>query len=363
KAIYLWLPFLIVIVPSLMASNFMDNSIINFSQDMSLQVKNSPEASNNLFEPVDCKFDLLCRMNPVNYFKNKTNQVYAAADTHDKIDQIKAFFVAHMTSYAEFLLLILNIIVYILIAKSILYVFSRVITSSTEEYPVTLIDSEISAAISPAVNTTGNKYVISSTDKNKYYFSRKFQPSGYPPKISFPQWNHSPIARLFNGSYQLNEIKSHNINASITFSTTGGREFVEWNLSDGEEIAFDYKDFVGMTSEVTLHTLISFRVTASVLGKVIFSCAKGPGKIILLCKGAPTISEGNPDLIFPVSRLIAYQVSSKFNAMSHLNHLDVLFSEIYLKPVSSNTIVIDSDEGLGGNSGLFRLAKELFKPF
>ena len=70
----------------------------------------------------------------------------------------------------------------------------------------------------------------------------------------------------------------------VAFHSIEGTEFVEWNLSKGEEVIFEYKDLVAFSGTISLKTVVSFRLSSVFLGKSIFRVAVGPGKLVLKTK-------------------------------------------------------------------------------
>ena len=262
-----------------------------------------------------------------------------------------------------FINLLLDIAFGFLILKSFLYVFSRVAFSSDDENYVTLLSSE-SEMKNGILTKEGNQYTIDpSNTKENFYISRSFEPSGRAPKFSLPQCKAAIIARIFTGNYAMNKVKMDSGSEAVHFKTMGSHEFVEWEIKEGEEVIFHFKNFVGMSDNIKISAVVSLRLTSLLFGRLIFTTAKGPGKLILLTKGEP-ITKGDPksNASIATSRVLAWQRNTRFNVESELNMVDVFMSGIYLKKKEEDLILIDADAKGSAKSGIVRFIKSFILP-
>ncbi|MFZ4789373.1 MAG: hypothetical protein ACOYMW_00415 [Candidatus Competibacteraceae bacterium] len=300
KTLALWCPFSIVIAIGFYLSGSIDKLSLKVDESVWSISSEVPEDLFEKQEEIKCEwYNLICQFNPVvliknqmAFMKNKANYEYKRLKVQDNVKTASFFMRSFIADILNYIGIISNIIMCFLAVKSFFYVFARVAVSSKYGLPATLaIDDVLEKVNQGNIRKFGQEYIISSDDKEKYYMVRTLEPSGCPPKFSLPQWNHSVFSRIFTKSYTMNEVFSEENDTGVHFSTTGSSEFVEWNLKEDEQIIFHYKNFVGMTGSVKLSTIISFRLSSIVFGKVFHACATGPGKIIFLTKGKLNIYE------------------------------------------------------------------------
>lgn len=250
------------------------------------------------------------------------------------------------------LLIIADILFLFVVIKSFSYVFARVLFSEDQQNFITL-QSGSTVMNNGTIRKTGGKYTIPATSQTNFLASRKFEPSGRAPKISIPQWTKGFLARLRHGTWSMNEIVMESDRSAVKFNAPGGKEFVEWELADGEVVIFSYRHFVAMSETIQLSTIVSLRFSTLLLGKIFFTAATGPGKLILSSKGSPTPGNSPADLgSIPESRLLAWQQNTRFAVESELNVFDVLFSGVYLKKQGTDLVIIDSDQKGKAQSGI-----------
>lgn len=258
--------------------------------------------------------------------------------------------------------LVMDVFLFLLVIKSFLVVFSRVAFSGQEEIFVSLLDPDVKMK-KGEIKKCGNQYTILSSNKRNFYTSRSYEPSGRPPKFAIPQMTSAALGRIFSGTYALNHVVMKGRKGSVYYNALGGTEFVEWTLKPGEEVIFSLKNFVAMSEDVKLSTIYSFRLTSILLGRLRFTMAKGPGKLVLITKGKPITSQerkGNASV--PVSRIIAFQKNTRFHVHSELNLVDVFLSGIYLEKKPSDLIIIDADEKGSAKSGISKFIKGFLIP-
>ncbi len=262
-----------------------------------------------------------------------------------------------------FINLLLDIAFGFLILKSFLYVFSRVAFSSDNENYVTLLKSEVTMA-NGKLKKYGNQYMIDPARTNEnYYLSRSFEPSGRAPKFAIPQWRSAIFARIFTRNFAMNKVVMKSRPEEVHFKAMGSHEFVEWDIKEGEEVIFHFKNFVGMSEGIKISAVVSLRLTSLLFGRLIFTIAKGPGKLILLTKGEPiTTDHAIANSSVATSRIMAWQKNTRFNVESELNLVDVFMSGIYLKKKEGDLILIDADVKGPSKNGIVRFIKNFILP-
>jgi len=258
--------------------------------------------------------------------------------------------------------MIMDILLGLLILKSFLYVFARVAFTDDTDHYVSFMDKEWSMP-DGQLKKCGNKYTIDGDSSTNYFISRSYEPSGQAPRYVVPQKKAAVLARLFTRNYAMNHIIMEGRNQTVDFRAIGSNEFVEWDLSEGEEVIFHFSNFVGMTQNVQLSATISLRLTSLLMGRFIFTTAQGPGKLILLTQGEPVIS-GDPKAESSVatSRILAWHKNTRFHVESELNILDVFMSGIYLKKKKEDMVLIDADTKGKAKTGIVQFIKHFLLP-
>ncbi len=281
----------------------------------------------------------------------------------DSFTQKLKFTIQSTFDTITFINLLLDIAFGFLILKSFLYVFSRVAFSSDDENYVTLLESDGNTS-KGTLHKFGNQYTIDpKADQENYYISRSFEPSGRAPKFSLPQWKAAVLARIFTRNYAMNKVVMKSRPEEVHFKAMGSHEFVEWDIKEGEEVVFHFRNFVGMSEGITISAIVSLRLTSLLFGRMIFTTAKGPGKLILITKGEPiTTGHSNAGASVATSRILAWQKNTRFNVESELNLIDVFMSGIYLKKKEDDLILIDADVKGPSKNGIVRFIKNFILP-
>ncbi len=249
--------------------------------------------------------------------------------------------------------------------KSLLYVFARVSFNLNTGTFVTLGNTESTHQQPPStIRPTGHQYLIEDTSNQHFYISRRYQCRGKAPRFSIPQPLRAPIARLFHGSYAMNKVFVKQGDGDISCTATQGMEFFEWSLGKNETVVFDFHHFVGMTEDIQLSTLISMRASSLLLGKMIYSQATGPGKLILMAKGrAEVIEAGSKTASLPPERLIAMQKDTRFYIDSELDIVNIYLSTAYVSPAGGGQVIVDVDSQRGNKTGLGSFVRRFILPW
>ena len=253
--------------------------------------------------------------------------------------------------------------------KSFLYVFGRVAFASDAGAFLTLGDPDEPAHMPHgSVRITGQDYALGEGAEGTYYFSRRFQPHGMPPRFTVPQPAGAPIARLLHRSMSMNRFDLVPKEAAprpqaLYFTVTGSKTFVEWTLAEGETIVFDFTNFVGMSGSVKLSTLISARISTLQLGKYVFSTATGPGRVVLMTGGRPKSgNDPETEVSMPPERLVAWQRDVRFHVDSSLALPDIYLSTAYIRKEGPGILIMDVDKQSRRGTGLSRFITHFLWP-
>ena len=252
----------------------------------------------------------------------------------------------------EMLMLIELLILIFIGSKSLLYVFARVRFNSKSELAISIAELKSEKLNGNSIRNTGLNYVFPD-EPNTYFVSRKYQCRGSAPNFALPQTFSCFFARWSNSSLSMNRISISENSDTVTCTATRGMEFFEWNLSEGEQVAFDFYNFVGMSHSVKLATVVSTRISSLLLGKLFYSVATGPGKLILLAEGRAQVTEDLMSLAsLPPERIIACHLHSKFYIDSKIDLKNIYMSSAYVKPTQEGDMIIDVDSLRGVKSGV-----------
>ena len=306
------------------------------------------------------------------HLSSNTAKVLSVVDDmhQDGINQILTLNVASQRSIwwtintLRAIKMIATVIFVFICIKSILYVFSRLRFNRRSGLFITLGSLDSSAeTIESEITATGLQYCINSKDEAVYFISRRFQCRGMAPRFTIPSPSSACFSRLANKSWSMNKITVFPGEDPVKCTATKGIEFFEWNLKSGEQVVFDFHNFVGMTAGVTFSTLLSARLSSLLFGKLFYSVATGPGKLILMAEGRAEVSEeGSLGGSFPPERIIACDINSRFQVDSVNDILNIYVSPAYIRPEGQSKVIVDVDSLRGVRTGLGSFIKRLMLP-
>jgi hypothetical protein len=93
--------------------------------------------------------------------------------------------------------------------------------------------------------------------------------------------------------------RAHQVHAA------GGQTGVVWNMQEGEEVVFRYRDLLGFSDNVRLGTTISLRLSTLLFGRYVYHTARsvgGPALLFLSVKGQVEETQDAVEA-FPLERL------------------------------------------------------------
>jgi len=131
-----------------------------------------------------------------------------------------------------------------------------------------------------------------------------------------PQPARGLASRILRSKWILNR-GTHTGPAAMRFTQPGGRIGVDWEMQEGEEVVFNYRDLLGFSENVELRSTISLQLASLLLGKHIYHSARsvgGPGRLLLSVSGQ--VEDHQEDVqTFPLERLIAWNRHANFTVM------------------------------------------------
>lgn len=264
---------------------------------------------------------------------------------------------------------LLQLMLIIAIVKSLLYVFARVVFDKSTDIEVDLIDAAAESVQGTVRHTS--EISIPADYANDIYFKPNFQPLGPAARFSIPQWTRSWLARIRYGAWHMSQARFPLPEGSgLTFNAIEAEHLVDWEMQPGEEVVFNYNNFVAMNANVELNTVISLRVSNLLLGRMIWhtaKCTDGPGRLILRTRGKPA-TEAQVRQSIPATRLIAWNRNARFSIDSHLTPQDVFLNGFNLSRSERDDrnhgiLVVEADARDGGLLiGTLRFARNFLLP-
>jgi len=248
--------------------------------------------------------------------------------------------------------------------KSYLYVFARVSFNRNSGVYVSLGDTaQDFIGHTAAITASGSQYEIDAAVEDTYYISRRFQCQGKAPNYAIPQAFRASFSRVLRGNYAMNKVEMRLGDDKVRCSATKGIEFFEWELKENEVVLFDFKYFVGMSESIEISTLISTRASSLLLGSMIHSQARGPGKLIFMAEGRAEVSDARFNAgSLPPERIIATHKDTRFHVDSELDLINIYLSGAYVSPAGGGQAIVDVDSQRGNRTGLGSFIKRFLLP-
>jgi uncharacterized protein (AIM24 family) len=158
----------------------------------------------------------------------------------------------------------------------------------------------------------------------------------------------------------------------LTFNSIEADHLVDWEMREGEEVIFSYRNFVAMNEHVQLRTVFSLRIASLLLGRIVFHtarCEGGPGRLVLRTRGKPATALQVQQSI-PAARLVAWNRYARFSIDSHLTGPDIFLNGFNLRrspakedDVPKGILIVEADARDGGILvGTLRFAKNFLLP-
>ncbi len=229
--------------------------------------------------------------------------------------------------------------------KSLLFIFARVVFTSVD--PDAVIEFAEPGAILPRgdIKVQGKRYTL--TGEKRVCYARQAQVEGIAPSIALPQPFACVLNRLLSGVYLMNRADPARApEGRIVFKTGDVRQFVEWDLADGEEVVFHFKDFIAADQSVKFSTFASFRIPTLLMGRLLYRVAAGPGRLILRTDGAAeTVDEADATLSKPVHRVVAWHRAARFKLEAEQSFADIYLSGVHVKMTPGDMVVFVAEAG------------------
>ncbi|WP_288903218.1 AIM24 family protein [uncultured Sneathiella sp.] len=266
--------------------------------------------------------------------------------------------------------LLATMILIVAAVKSFAYIFARVAfkseagnalpieTSRSVENPEVPSNPDIKCGFDP-------EYIFPPGEFGKYYIKPALSPSGSSQGIAWPQPHKAILRRLFSGTYKMVKVDpNEDQNDTISIQTSQGRQFLEWNLKPGERVYFSQGNLAAFSETIRLETQVSLCLTAMAFGRMFFSVAEGPGKLVLRTFGKPEIytSRDNSRAIDPL-RFIGWSDAAHFHINSSSSLENIYFHSAQIRFAYGGAAIGDVSENGKRGAGAIRFIPPVFLPF
>jgi len=266
--------------------------------------------------------------------------------------------------------LLANMILLIAAIKSFAYIFGRIAFKNRtgNSLPIELPGetSPPSPSITAEIRTGFDpEYVFQSATGEHFYIKPALSPSGRLQGVAWPQPFKAALRRLFTGTYKMVKVEVQSQGQdSISIQTSQGRQFLEWTLQDGERVYFSQGNLAAFSESVRLNTHISLSLTAMAFGRMFFSVAQGPGKLILRTYGKPEIyrSADAARSIDPL-RFIGWSDRAEFHVNSSSSPWNIYFHSAQISFAQGGAAIGDVSENGKRGAGAVRFIPPVFIPF
>lgn len=148
-------------------------------------------------------------------------------------------------------------------------------------------------------------------------------------------------------------------------SAGGGQSIVEWQMREGEEVIFRYKDFHGASENVSLQSEFSLRLSTMLFGRLVFHSARcrfGEGRLLL--KASVEAIDQHQIRAVPMERMIAWNRHAQFTVHSGRTPWKTLINGFTLvrreRPDGPSGLIVVSSEDTGATTGSLRYIKRIF---
>ncbi|MCC3304573.1 AIM24 family protein [Sneathiella sp. HT1-7] len=266
--------------------------------------------------------------------------------------------------------LLATLILIVAAVKSFAYIFSRVAFKSESGKALPIenlgLGKEQDASSPPDILSGYDpEYIFRPDDNGKYYIKPALSPSGSSQGIAWPQPHKAILRRLFSGTYKMVKVNPHeDLSDMISIQTSQGRQFLEWNLKPGERVYFSQGNLAAFSETIRLETHISLSLTAMAFGRMFFSVAEGPGKLVLRTFGKPEVytSKDNSRAIDPL-RFIGWSDQAHFHINSSSSLENIYFHSAQIRFSHGGAAIGDVSENGKRGAGAIRFIPPVFLPF
>ena len=242
----------------------------------------------------------------------------------------------------------------LVLLKSYLVVFARVLYSDNSFKPLQEIDEE--STKTGRTRKLGDTFAIPNNSARQYYARDSAIGINVVERKRLPHWHRIPLARLFSGSYVLCLIDTKEpYQKACNLKVDAPAELVHWELKQGEQVVINFKDFVAMSTDTRIGSKISLRLSSLIFGKVIYHYATGPGALIMRTKSTPISGrEAKAEGALNAAGLVAWNKKNEYNVVSSLTITDIFFSGCSIRKSSKRDQIIYDTSQSRMNSGLFK---------
>lgn len=266
--------------------------------------------------------------------------------------------------------LLATMILIVAAVKSFAYIFARVAFKSEagNALPIETFRSGEKSEVHQIPDIQSGfdpEYIFQPGEFGNYYIKPALSPSGSSQGIAWPQPHKAILRRLFSGTYKMVKVDpNEDQNDTVSIQTSQGRQFIEWNLKPGERVYFSQGNLAAFSETIRLETQVSLCLTAMAFGRMFFSVAEGPGRLVLRTFGKPEIyrSRDNSRAIDPL-RFIGWSDAAHFHINSSSSLENIYFHSAQIRFAHGGAAIGDVSENGKRGAGAIRFIPPVFLPF
>lgn len=175
-----------------------------------------------------------------------------------------------------------------------------------------------------------------------------------------------PLRRFANGAFALRRVMPQQAGRQVSYTALGGREFVVWTVPARSSVAFQWKNFVAMSENMTVEKDTTLRIGGLSLGTMMHAVAKSgdhEGILIQLSNGAVQLiaSDPAPKARSPF-RLMSWRPDAPFAIATQNSFLSIYTDGASLQPALGAHGAMDVGENTGGRGGVIGWLWSIVRP-
>jgi uncharacterized protein (AIM24 family) len=272
--------------------------------------------------------------------------------------------------------LIAFFVVVAVLSKAVITLFFRSLLRDGVKMRFTLVAKETAKRKMARVITDGPTMKIDLGEKlhTRCNWSGKIESSRTTKKTRAPLLSRGcRIARLRNSllitkSYWRRE--QNDCSVTVEMSASKGDRLVQVCLGAGEQICVSLNHLIAFNDTIRFESLVDLKVTSWFVGRSVQYLANGPGTLVFLVAGKPTIwrtsSESQDMRIEDTERLVCWPADLEFSTDEIHTVTDMYFgtpSVFVHKDHGSGPIILDYNVGGKRSNEFWRALTRLYRPW
>ncbi|HMB72312.1 MAG TPA: hypothetical protein VKQ06_01985, partial [Gammaproteobacteria bacterium] len=171
-----------------------------------------------------------------------------------------------------------QILLTLMILKSLLYLFARIFFAQETDDGKRLIQFEPNPQPGQrgTVREISERLDLTPEMGARFFVSKHFEFANAPPDEVTPQAHKALFSRFVNGAWHLNRIDTGARDEGIALPyrlVPGDERVVAWTLKPGDAVVFSWRNFIGMNDAIRIRTQYSWQLSSLIFGRMFFVVA------------------------------------------------------------------------------------------